>query len=197
MNDRSPDMLKPTLIAGVVFGAVAALPFFGILNCACCALIVGAGFFAAYLYSGDCRRQGAEFRAGTGAVVGLIAGAFYAMMTTLVGAVVQITVGDFVTKAILEWLQKLPNMPSESSDAIQRALEGSRNLTPLALLLGFFLNLLLGAIFSTVGGLIGGAVFKVERPTPPPAPSIPLPEDPFAPAPPLPPPPPPPATPDA
>lgn len=190
MNDRSPDMLKPTLIAGVVFGTIAALPFFGLLNCVCCALILGAGFFAAYLYSAECKRQKAEFRPGNGAVVGLITGAFYAMMYTLVGAVVQLTVGDFVSKAVLEWLRNLPNMPAESSEAIQRAIESSGKLTAFALVMGFFLNLLLGAIFSTVGGLIGGAVFKVERPaSPPPGPAS---GDEF-----LPPPPPPPAPPSA
>lgn len=188
MSDRSPDMLKPTLIAGVVFGAIAALPFFGMLNCACCSLVLGAGFFAAYLYSGDCRRQGAEFRAGTGAVVGLIAGAFYAMMATLVGAVVHLTVGDFVSKALREWIQGLPNLPAETSETIRRAIDSSQKLSPLALVFQFFFNLLIGAMFGTVGGLIGGAVFKVPPPPMPPTfdagPGL---------APPPPPPPPPPA----
>lgn len=175
MDNRSPEMLKPTLIAGVVFGAVGALPFFNLINCACCALVVGCGFFAAYLYSAECRRQGAEFRPGMGALVGLIAGAFYAMAETLVSAVVQLTIGDIATRMVLEMMQNLPNIPPEASDQLEKFIEQSGTFTAFTLVMGFFMTLLLGAIFSTVGGLIGGAVFRVApRSTAPPSPGTDL-----------------------
>ncbi len=167
MNDRSPDMLKPTLIAGALFGALAALPVIGFINCACCALILGCGFFGAYLYSNLCRRAGHEFRAGSGAIVGLISGAFYAMVHTLVSAIIELTTGgDFVARALLEWLKKLPNLPPESASAIDDALQNMGTFGPVRLIMGFLFTLLLAAVFSTIGGLIGGAVFKVDRPPP-------------------------------
>ena len=70
MDDRSPSMLKPTLIGGGVAGAVASLPLVGALNCLCCSLIIAGGFLAAFLYSKECRAQGVEFGARNAWVVG-------------------------------------------------------------------------------------------------------------------------------
>ena len=168
MNDRSPDLLKPTLIAGVLFGVLGGLPVVRLLNCFCCALVIGCGLLAAYLYSEASRRAGVAFRPGTGAMAGLVAGAFYAMTTTIVGAIVSVTIGDVDFRALFDFLRKLPNLPSESRDAMDRAMERSGDFSILGLIGGYLLSLLISAIFSTIGGLIGGAVFKVEPPPPPP-----------------------------
>jgi hypothetical protein len=174
MNDRSPDLLKPTLIAGVLFGTLASLPFVRLLNCLCCALLLGCGVFAAYIYSEACRRQGTPFRAGNGALVGLIAGAFYAVTTTLVSALVSMAGLDMDARALFEFIKNLPNVPAEQRDLIDEALEDSGTFSVGKTILGFFISVLLGAVFSTLGGLIGGAVFKVE-PVPPAPPAPPPP----------------------
>ena len=63
MDNQAPSMLKSTVIGGAVFGAIAAVPLVGsMLNCLCCSLITGGGFFAAYLYSRECARSGASSR---------------------------------------------------------------------------------------------------------------------------------------
>lgn len=179
MNERSPDMLKPTLLAGALFGTLAALPVIGLLNCACCALILSCGFFGSYLYSRECRRQGAEMRAGNGAIVGLIAGAFYSMVYTLVSAIIQIaTGGDFVTRAILEWIKQLPNLPPDTASMVDQALADAGKFGIGRLIMGFLFTILVAAVFSTIGGLIGGAVFKVG-PRPPEPPAAPVPEPPY------------------
>ena len=59
-----PSMLKPTLIGGGVAGLLGGLPLIGAINACCCALIIGGGFLAAFLYSKECQGVGAEFRAG-------------------------------------------------------------------------------------------------------------------------------------
>ena len=169
MNHRSPDMLKPTLIAGLLFGVLGAVPVVNWINCACCALIVACGVFASYLYSGECRRQGAEFRPGNGALVGLVAGAFYAMASTLVGAIFRMLIGDRVAKMALEWIRNMPNLPAENRDMIEKFLEQAGAFGVLQLVLGFVLTLVVAAIFSTLGGLLGGALFKVAPPPAPPA----------------------------
>lgn len=174
MDDRSPDMLRPTLIAGALFGTLAAIPVVQFLNCACCALVIGCGLLASYLYAGACRRQGIAFRPGNGALVGLIAGAFYALAATLVGTVVQLAFGDAFPRWLLERLQDVPSIPPEAMDQLERALEESGTFRVVGLVMSFFLNVLVGAIFSTLGGLIGGALFKVE-PSPPRPPVPPMP----------------------
>ena len=49
MTDSSPSMLKSTLIGGLSLGILAAMPVIGVLNCACCALVIAGGFLAAFL----------------------------------------------------------------------------------------------------------------------------------------------------
>ena len=46
--NQAPSMLKPALISGVAFGVAGAIPVVNWINCACCALIIGCGFFAAF-----------------------------------------------------------------------------------------------------------------------------------------------------
>jgi uncharacterized protein YqgC (DUF456 family) len=166
MHDRSPDLLKPTLLAGLLFGALGGTPFLNLINCACCALIIGCGFFGSYLYSNECRRRGASFRAGTGALVGLVAGVFYALVNTLVETAVTVTVGDLFVARFAEWFRNVPNVPPETIDQLDQFAAQAGAFSVVGLVLGFFLHLFLAAIFSTLGGLIGGAVFKIEAPPP-------------------------------
>jgi hypothetical protein len=162
-------MLKPTLISGVLFGVAGALPVIGILNCACCSLLVGAGFLAAYLYAKDCRKAGVAFGASSGAMVGLVAGLFYAVGSTAVTVLMHMVFGAPDVEEILGWLDQV-NVPidPESMQTLERMIESFTGF--LGLVIGFFLTLLLAAVFSTLGGVIGGAAFKFD---PPPAPTVP------------------------
>jgi hypothetical protein len=164
MDDRAPSMLKPTLIGGAVFGLAGALPFISALNLCCCALVMGGGFLAAFLYSKDCASSGVEFRAGNGALVGLVAGLFYALTTTIVSGVVNLVMGASISEMIEQAEEMGAEIPEEAAPLIDFLTE--TNLLVLVLL-GFFFWLLISAVFSTIGGLIGGAVFKVAPPAPP------------------------------
>jgi hypothetical protein len=94
--------------------------------------------------------------------------------TTLVSALVSMAGLDMDARALFEFIKNLPNVPAEQRDLIDEALEDSGTFSVGKTILGFFISVLLGAVFSTLGGLIGGAVFKVEPvPPAPPAPSPP------------------------
>jgi len=183
MDKQSPDLLRPTLMAGLLFGFLGGLPLLKLLNCACCALVVACGFFASYLYSGECRRQGAEFRPGTGALLGLVAGAFYALMNTLIETVTTLTIGDFFLTRFSQWIRTLPNIQPEVLEQLDRAVEQSGTFSLSGLILGLLFSVAIASVFSTAGGLIGGAVFKVDRPAPPPPPPPPVPQLPLPPLP--------------
>jgi hypothetical protein len=67
-------------------------------------------------------------------------------------------------------------------EAMRPALEAMRQggLTVLGIIFGFFMMLVLGALFSTLGGAIGAALFRKKVPplpsagewTPPPPPGL-------------------------
>jgi hypothetical protein len=157
-------MLKPTLIGGLVFGVIGGLPFISALNCACCSLVIGGGFLASYLYSKECRNAGAEFRAGGGALVGLVAGLFYAIAQTVIDGITRRIMPQPDPQQVVEMLEQF-NFPPESIDIAMRFIEGSATVAGMILM--FFVALLIAAVFSTIGGLIGGAVFKVTPAAPP------------------------------
>lgn len=180
MDDHAPSMLKPTLIGGGLFGLVGAIPYLGALNCLCCSLIIGGGFLAAYLYSRECAGQGVAFRPGSGAVVGLIAALFHAIANTAVWRVVA-TLMPQDPDQIVEQLEQA-GMPAEYIDIATNVFDMLSGF--VGVIIYFFVILLIGAVFSTIGGLIGGAVFKVEPA--PPAPPVAT-EPPAPPVPPLPP----------
>ncbi len=76
MDKTAPSMLKATMIGGLTAGFVGGVPIIGAVNVCCCALVIAGGFLAAFLYSNECKSHGVEFRAGNGALVGLVAGLF-------------------------------------------------------------------------------------------------------------------------
>jgi hypothetical protein len=171
MDNQAPSMLKPTLIGGMVFGLIGGLPFISMLNCACCSLVIGGGFLASYLYSKECRREGAGFRPGGGALVGLVAGLFYAIAQTVVDGIFKKIMPQPDPQQIVDMLEQF-EMPPESIDMAMKFMEGAGTFMGMVFL--FFLVLLVAAVFSTIGGLIGGAVFKVTpEAKPPEAPIVP------------------------
>ena len=168
MDSRQPDLLKPTLISGLVFGIAAGIPFVNFLNCLCCALIWGCGLFAAYLYAGSSRAAGVAFRPGNGAMVGLLAGAFYAVAVTVIDTLVSVMFGPAIMQAMQNAVSRMPGVPPEALDAIERFSADAGTVSVIGLVLRFLLNAFMGAVFSTLGGLLGGALFKHEPPPPPP-----------------------------
>jgi hypothetical protein len=161
MQYQQPSMLKAALISGVVFGVAGSIPVLNWLNCACCALIVGCGFFAANLYSKSCRAAGVSFRAGSGATVGLVAGLIYGVVAGILGGIISAAFGMGDWREVVQQLQSTgADLDPEVLDQVTGFLESSGSV--LIFLLGLFFALFFGAIFGAIGGLIGGSVFKVE-----------------------------------
>jgi hypothetical protein len=168
MNDQ-PSMLKAALISGLAFGFVGSIPFVNLLNCACCALVIGGGLGAAFLYSRECKPLGIEFRPGKGAVVGLISGIFYAISVNIFGTLIQMAMGMNISEAMDQFVQGVEQGFEQSGADIPpiflEILANLQDAGPIVLIIfGLLFWGVLGLIFGTIGGLIGGAIFKVERP---------------------------------
>lgn len=175
MQSQAPSMLKPALISGVAFGVAGAIPILNLINCACCALIIGCGLVAAFLYSQQCKSAGVEFLAGGGAQVGVVSGLVYGVVVTVVSALFNAVLGLGDWAEIIEQMDVFGSMDPEVMDQVTRFMESTG--PSVLLLFGLFMSLLLGAIFGGLGGLIGGALFKhqpmdsspqAEPPPPPP-----------------------------
>jgi len=157
--NQAPTMLKPALISGAAFGVAGAIPVINWINCACCALIVGCGFFAAFLSSRDSRAAGVSFGPGNGATVGLISGLVYGVVSGVLGGVINLAFG------VGEWDEMIDQIQASGANVDPEVLEQISSFMassgPLVIvLIGIFFAFLFGAIFATIGGLIGGAVFK-------------------------------------
>ncbi len=163
--NQAPSMFKPALISGVAFGIAGAIPVVNWINCACCALIIGCGFFAAFLMSKDSRAAGFAFRPGNGATVGLVAGLIYGVVSGILGGLISSAVGMGDWEEVIEQIQMSgADIDPEVLEQVSNFMESSGGL--MIILIGTFIALVLGAIFGTIGGLIGGSVFKAEPQAP-------------------------------
>lgn len=143
--------LKPALIGGVAFGIAAAMPYIGMLNGLCCALFIGSGVLAVYLYIKD-RPPAAAAPYGDGAAVGLLAGLVGGVTATVVGALV--AAAGFGANQMAEGLAQ---MQQAGISLPEWLVSPQMNAPKFFLLLGS--NVVLNAVFATVGGLVGIAIF--------------------------------------
>ena len=152
---------KAALIGGGVFGVLAALPYINMLNLVCCALYIGGGVLAAYLYVKD--QPPAEKRPyGDGALVGLIAGAIGGVVATIVNALVLASgLGPDPAEAGAA-LEQLDQAGIELPDIV-RDMMGGGGVSAAMLGTQLVMNVILFGIFATLGGLVGAAIFHKKE----------------------------------
>lgn len=163
MDRPAPSILKAALIGGVAAGVASSIPIVEFLNCACCALVIGGGVLAAGLQSRASKTAGVPFRVGNGAVVGLVAGLVYGVTSGVLAALVAAVFGN----PTAEVLKMVEGMGAEIPPETIEMLESMSSASPAMVgLMSVVVGVIVGAIFSTLGGVIGGAAFKYE-PAPP------------------------------
>jgi len=164
-NGTRPSFLQPALIGGLVMGVLAALPILGPIGNACCCLwAVTGGVIAAYLLQ---QNMPVPIAAGDGALVGLLAGLAGAAAHAIVSIPLDLLLGPMEREIALRVIERLPPDMREVMDRVGvRNGVASGAMFVLAHLVGFVFWLFAGAIFSTVGGVIGAALFKKSGPPP-------------------------------
>ena len=152
---------KAALIGGGVFGVLAALPYINMVNVVCCALYIGGGVLAAYMYVKD-QSPSAKRPYGDGTLVGLLAGAIGGVVTTVVGAVVLASgLGPDPAEAGAA-LEQLDQAGIEIPDIV-RDMMGASGVSPAMLGTQLVMNVILFGIFATLGGLVGVAIFHKKE----------------------------------
>ncbi|MFO7695443.1 MAG: DUF5518 domain-containing protein [Vicinamibacterales bacterium] len=160
-------MLKPALMGGLVMGVLSALPGVSLGNCCCCAWLVTGGLVAAYvLQSGTSQ----PISMGDGALVGLLAGLFGAVVNLVVSVPMNILTGPFQQQLIQRITESQPDLPENVRQMVDSVGVGA--VSVVGTIMAFFMMLILGAIFSSLGGLLGAFFFKKNAapglPPPPP-----------------------------
>lgn len=156
---------QPALVGGVLMGVLSALPLIGPLgNICCCLWVVGGGALAAYLLQSN---QAAPITPADGALVGLLAGLIGAVVHTLVAIPLDFILAPFERAMVERILDMAGNMPPDLRDLFER-YGGRREVGPVFFIVGHLLGLMfwafVGAVFSTLGGVVGAALFKKETP---------------------------------
>ncbi len=157
-------LTQPALIGGVVMGVLSALPIVSVGNVCCCLWVVSGGVIAAYVLQ---QNQLAPITPADGALVGLLAGLFGAIIMVVVSIPIGLLVGPLERRLAERVLDMTGNLPPEVREVLERySREGGTGLSVIAGVVSFMFWLCVGAIFSTLGGLLGVAMFR--KPAPPP-----------------------------
>ena len=145
--------VKSALIGGAVFGIASMLPYIGLANAFCCALYIGGGVLATYLYLKE-EPPKANAPYGEGAVVGLLAGVFGGIVVAIITPILT-TLGYTPGAEVMELLEGF-GVPMPDMDV-------AAQVTTLTLVLGAAQAVVLYMIFGTIGGLVGTAIFHKKE----------------------------------
>jgi hypothetical protein len=155
--------LQPALLGGLLLGVLSALPIVSLGNACCCLWVMAGGVTAAYLLQNS---QAAPLMSGDGAAVGFLAGVFGAIVWQLVAVPVAILMGP-IQERMLERLLSTGDLP-ENVRSLFEGLQQNAGFSVARFVLGSVFTLFVSVVFSTVGGLIGAALFRKKLPPLPP-----------------------------
>jgi hypothetical protein len=160
---QGKSMMMPALWGGLAIGILSALPIVGAFNFCCCLWVVTGGMLAAYVLQSNTPEP---ISSGDGAVAGLLAGIIGAVVYAIVSLPVNLLLGPVQRRAAQRMLESLPNVPPEMRDTLSNM--GGPTMTAIGIGVGFLMMLFVGAVFATLGGLLGSVFFKKKAAPPPP-----------------------------
>ena len=151
-----PKKFVPAALGGLFIGVLSALPLISLANC-CCLWIVVGGYLAAYVTQ---QNHPTPITVLDGASVGFLSGVFGAIVFTVAMVPVDLLIGPLQAQFVRRFLSTTSDMPAGFRDAIEQL--PSASLISLSVL-RLFTMLLVGAIFASVGGMLG-ALFSGRTP---------------------------------
>ena len=156
MSTTTNRYTQPALIGGLVMGVLTGLPIVSAGNLCCCLWVLGGGVVAAYVLQ---QNESKPITASDGALVGLFAGIIGAFVYLVISIPISILVAPMERMIIERFVERMGDMPPEFREFASRGVG-----TGIRLILGFIFWLFVGAAFSTIGGLIGQAIFVKKMP---------------------------------
>lgn len=151
--------LQPALFGGLVLGVLSALPVISIGNVCCCLWLVAGGVVAAYLLQAN---QATPVTLADGAGVGVLAGLIGSAVYLAISVPVSLLMGPVQSRMVERLLEGGSEIPEAARPMLEAMRGGGAGLA--GIIFGFIVILVLSLVFSTVGGLIGAAIFKKKLP---------------------------------
>lgn len=158
MNNK----LKPAIIGGVALGILSVIPFVNWANICCCLWALLGGALASHLYV---KSSPVPANAGDGAILGAMAGLVGAVIAVVIGIPVSILMSSVVSGIIVSLMR---NINPSQGEAMRTQIEAGQTVAG-AIVNGLILAVCL-VIFSTLGGLLGIAIFEKRKGAVPPPP---------------------------
>jgi hypothetical protein len=155
--------LQPALLGGLVLGVLSALPIVSMGNACCCLWVLAGGATAAYLLQNS---QPAPISAGDGAAVGFLAGVVGAIVWQVLAIPVTVMMGPIQAR-MFERLLNSGDVP-DNVRPIFEAMQQNAGFGIARFIVGSVFTMFVSVIFSTVGGLVGAALFRRKVPPLPP-----------------------------
>jgi len=144
-------------------GVLSALPIVSIGNFCCCLWIVSGGVVAAYVVQANSIEP---MTPADGALAGLLAGLVGAVVHLILSIPIDIVMGPFERSMAQRIMDLTGN--AEMRDVLQRYSQREAGLFTIIFrrTAAFFVMLVAGAVFSTLGGLLGAMIFRKTPPVP-------------------------------
>ena len=157
----SPNRVKAAAIGGSIAGAASEIPLLGVLNLACCALVVGGALLAVHL---ALRNEPPTDSAplGAGAAIGALSGALAAVVGTIISIPLTLLVGNMAQQGIETLLENSDALQIEGlpRDLLESLTASGEGLVLNALLLSLVMSLLIYTLFAALGGILGASIFQ-------------------------------------
>jgi hypothetical protein len=157
---KSNAMPVAALWGGATIGVLSALPLINVANC-CCIWVISGGVVAAYVLQAN-KPQGEAITAGDGALAGLLAGIIGAVIFAVVSLPINLLLGPMQQRFLQQFVESSQDVP-EQMRGLLASMDGATG-TVVKAVFGFMFMLIAGAIFSTLGGLLGAVIFKRKAP---------------------------------
>jgi len=149
---------KAALIGGCVAGFLSIIPIVHLLNVICCLWVLVGGGIAVYILSTSAP---GPITYGDGAVVGLLAG----LIAGVISGVLHLLIPFASIGAGLAFLERFADRIPHFIDFPGMAKTAA--VGAWMMIVGLFSRIIICAIFGTLGGVIGTAIFVRKKEEPP------------------------------
>jgi hypothetical protein len=134
-------------------GVLSSLPIIAVGNVCCCLWIISGGVVAAYVLQ---QGQPQPITPGDGAFIGFLSGLLGAFVYIVIYVPTDVAIGPLEREMLRRALENMGGTENfrsyfERSEDVPRVFR---------YVLSFFTMLFVGAIFSTIGGLLGALIFR-------------------------------------